>query len=279
MHKHVAPIASFLEDFKQNKVTRRDIIRRLSQNIDLVDSVPLSKATAPTQSRYTVARRHLQDIKDDLGQPLYYLCIIASSVTALHQYSRSGFQGALEAWAKEADIPLNFLGSARQAVEEYVANYTPSTIAPHPKRPRETSEGRQQSSNEADQGTRKKSRFDEEEKSLERQEESPSPQYIAQQNHDTSGNYEHYFTTAQNDAPQYLSNQPQGSTTTIPTELPPNPIIGNVIESEAYHATATEDENVGDEDVIPSHILNDYRPYVVVQADGIPSDCSSPSSL
>ncbi|KAK1470190.1 hypothetical protein CCUS01_06575 [Colletotrichum cuscutae] len=269
MHKHLAPLISFLEDYQNGKFTKCEITRRLTRMKDLVDDKPIAKSKAATRSRYTVAQRNLCNIRDKLGRPVYYLCILASSVKALHQYDRTGFQDALEKWAEETNFPVAFAQKVQCAVEEFLASPATNTTARVLKHRRETDDSERQCFIPEHQKTLKRPRIAEEKEDPAQPDVPASSQYNAQEGHFIWINDQIPFATLQKTGPQSSPTQPQSMSAAVVTPKTfADPIIGNAPDL-AYHAAITEDCDKVDEDVPSFNISSDHCPYVVLQNDGM----------
>ncbi|KXH43540.1 hypothetical protein CSAL01_09992 [Colletotrichum salicis] len=87
----------------------------------LNESQPYDPNTSiSTRSRHRVALRNLQKIRATFKEPVYYLCLFASSITALSKDPyKTGFWTALQEWPDKDKIPSDFTVKALRVIEAY----------------------------------------------------------------------------------------------------------------------------------------------------------------
>ncbi|KAJ0158847.1 hypothetical protein CTA2_10754 [Colletotrichum tanaceti] len=154
-HHHLKPLISLRNLLERDAAIDDALIENLKgggsgrtgTGLLLNESQPYDPTSSEsTQSRHRVALRNLQKIRNNFEEPVYYLCLFASSVTALSKDPfKTGFWTALEQWPDRGKIPSDFTIRARKVVEAYYKKMrekdggaTSQQKTSHKKRRRET---------------------------------------------------------------------------------------------------------------------------------------------
>ncbi|OHE90344.1 hypothetical protein CORC01_14357 [Colletotrichum orchidophilum] len=120
MARHIDNLATFLDQFAHG-LSDDNLSKRLTRTAILLRNPPYhTTAAQPTRSRHKSAQKCLFTIRWELGDPTYYLCLFASSITALSTERRE-LSEVLAKWPGKDDISSAFTGRAQAIVEKHLA--------------------------------------------------------------------------------------------------------------------------------------------------------------
>ncbi|KAK0368090.1 hypothetical protein CLIM01_14554 [Colletotrichum limetticola] len=120
MARHINNLATFLDEFAHG-LSDDDLSKRLTRTAILLRNPPYHPTAAqPTRSRHKLAQKCLSTIRQELGDSAYYLCLFASSITALCTERRE-LSAALAEWPGKDDISLAFTAKAQAVVQKHLA--------------------------------------------------------------------------------------------------------------------------------------------------------------
>ncbi|KAK1659889.1 hypothetical protein BDP55DRAFT_678211, partial [Colletotrichum godetiae] len=120
MARHINNLATFLDEFAHG-LSDDDLSKRLTRTAILLRNPPYHPTAAqPTRSRHKSAQKCLSTIRREFGDPTYYLCLFASSITALCTERRE-LSEALAEWPGKHDISSAFTETAQAVVEKHLA--------------------------------------------------------------------------------------------------------------------------------------------------------------
>ncbi|KAK1515362.1 hypothetical protein CABS01_16732 [Colletotrichum abscissum] len=120
----IKPLATFVQNLKDPEQDV-DLLYCLTGMAPLL-KIPLvtTAMSNSTRSRHKQAYRHLNKIRESFGEIAYYICLFASSITALGvKTETSGFDASFREWFDQVqhEIPDDFEIQAGKAVEDHLA--------------------------------------------------------------------------------------------------------------------------------------------------------------
>ncbi|KAK1625440.1 hypothetical protein BDP81DRAFT_435813 [Colletotrichum phormii] len=138
MDKAIAKLNPTLSGFQDGDLTDVQINRNLHQMLPVID-VQFSTDSQSAQSRHKKAREILNHLRLQLGDGIYFLCILALQITPLSALQPETFYDTLSGWLNEHHIPSAFTEMARARVHNFLQKQTDSVQGEQNYRKRQSS--------------------------------------------------------------------------------------------------------------------------------------------